>query len=459
MPAAEIIDSAFRRRRAQNWLLLGFLYALFYMSRYNFSATHSALETYMGWGSSQMGVFETFLPLVYGLSVFLNGPLADRVGGKKAFLFGTVGAALMNFVFGWLIARAPQGHGSHGLLTGMVVVWSVNGFFQSFGALSIVKVNAQWFHLKERGTFAGVFGVLIRMGLIFAFSGSPLILGRLSLPWVFWIPAIALALFFVLNFFFMENTPADAGLPALDTGDGDGHDGQPAKLVDVLKKVFLSRAAVTVAFASMMIGCVRRSTIDAWWPDYMSQVFHVDSHHAATSGAYQLATWGIALAGIAGGFAFGMTSDFKFGGRRGPVITIGFGGMAVLLVTFFGLQRVGLGAWGAAVLLLCLSFFINGAHGMIGGAASMDFGGRKAAATAAGFFDGIQYIAASPMGAFMGWLMSKHEGWSGWSYWTIAILPFSLVGVALGASLWNVLPKAKPAPAAAPAEPALEPSA
>jgi OPA family glycerol-3-phosphate transporter-like MFS transporter len=77
------------------------------------------------------------------------------------------------------------------LLTLMAVVWGINGYFQSFGALSIVKVNAQWFQVRERGTFSGIFGVLIRMGLLLAFQGVPLIL--LVLPWqyAFWIPGLA----------------------------------------------------------------------------------------------------------------------------------------------------------------------------------------------------------------------------------------------------------------------------
>ena len=39
---------------------------------------------------------------------------------------------------------------------------------------------------------------------------------------------------------------------------------------------------------------------------------------------------------------------------------------------------------GAACSLMLLSFCVNGAHGVVGGAASMDFGGRKGVATAAG---------------------------------------------------------------------------
>src|SRR5512137_332617 len=94
-------DIKFKHRRMQNWLVLGLLYAFFYMSRYNFAAVMADLSKTFGWTNIQLGVFETMMPLVYGLSVVLNGPLADRIGGKKAFLFGAVGVTIMNLLFGF----------------------------------------------------------------------------------------------------------------------------------------------------------------------------------------------------------------------------------------------------------------------------------------------------------------------------------------------------------------------
>ena len=67
----------------------------------------------------------------------------------------------------------------------------------------------------------------------------------------------------------------------------------------------------------------------------------------------------------------------------------------------------------------------------------MDFGGRKAAATAAGLFDGMQYVAGSVVGYGMGTLLQRH----GWGVWTWAVLPFAALGAALAGSLWNTLPK------------------
>jgi OPA family glycerol-3-phosphate transporter-like MFS transporter len=457
-----LADPEFRRRRTQNWLCLGLLYAFFYMTRYNYTAVNAQLAEQLGWNNTQLGVFETVMPLVYGLSVFLNGPLADRIGGKKAFLFGAVGVFVMNLLFGacLLLVTAPAvwaldpakhrvvvqaatlggGLSPRGLLATMATIWGFNGYFQSFGALAIVKVNAQWFHVRERGGFSGIFGILIRFGLILAFSVTPLISSHLGLRYAFWIPGTAVGVLFLLNWRYMSDTPHDAGFATLDTGDeakpAGAHPDEKVKLGVVLRKVFASRAAWTIALCSMMIGFVRRSVVDAWYPKYFVETYSVPKPALGSFGPYQLAAWGIALCGIAGGFAFGLSSDRIYKGRRAPVIMYGFIGMAVMLTLFGFAHRLHLGPWAGAGCLMLLSFFVNGAHGMIGGASSMDFGGRKAAATAAGLFDGMQYLAGAFVGMGVGQVLDR---W-GWSWWMWAPIPFALIGAAVISTLWNVTP-------------------
>ena len=63
--------------------------------------------------------------------------------------------------------------GGHPSVTALTLLFALNMYFQSFGAVSIVKVNASWFHLRERGTFGGIFGILISLGLYFAFDWAP----------------------------------------------------------------------------------------------------------------------------------------------------------------------------------------------------------------------------------------------------------------------------------------------
>jgi OPA family glycerol-3-phosphate transporter-like MFS transporter len=453
----------YRTRRIQNWMLLGILYSLFYMTRYNYTAVNPHIAEILGWRNTELGVFETVMPLVYGLSVFLNGPLADRIGGKKAFLFGGVGVFVMNTLFGlsalaverpavWagegparqVLAPAVLGWGLSGgaLLTLMATVWGINGYFQSFGALAIVKVNAQWFHVRERGSFSGIFGVLIRGGLLLGFNVSPLLIGFAGglWQWVFWIPAACVLVFVLLNWRLMENTPAAAGFPGIDTGDeATPDDGKPVALREVLQKVFASKVAWMIAICSMMIGLVRRSVLDAWYPKYFTETFHVAKSALGGYLPYQLTGIGIAVLGILGGFAFGISSDRIYGGRRAPVITVGFVGMAVMLALMGLVHRGALGPWATGACLVVLSLFVNGAHGMVGGAASMDFGGRKAAATAAGLFDGMQYLAAAVVGVAVGRIV---DTW-GWGVWMWAPIPFAVIGAIVMALLWNVTPRGR----------------
>lgn len=448
------LNKEYKARRFQNWITIGFLYSLFYMTRYNFSANAPTLQSIFGWTKADLGIFETLLPLVYGLAVVINGPVADKIGGKKSFLIGSVGVIIMNLLFGaaGYLVLAPAimngkevakdavliwGFTKQSLLWSMAIVWAVNGYFQAFGALSIVKINAQWFHIRERGTFGAIFGVLIRFGLILSFSITPLITSFLSWKWAFWIPAMLVTLLFFLTLFLVKDTPSDAGYPYLDTGDGDIDPNEKVSLSEVIKKVFASKVMWMIGIGSMMIGFVRRSVVDAWYPVYFKDVYGV----TGTDTPFQIAAWGIAVLGIIGGFVFGIMSDRVYKGRRAPGIVYCFIGMVVVLILFTVSDLMALGPIAASIMIMLLSFFVNGAHGMIGGAASMDFGGRKAAATAAGLIDGFQYLAGAFVGQAVGYITTSY-GWQAWKLWPI---PFAIIGAIVMMFLWNVMPKGKSA--------------
>jgi OPA family glycerol-3-phosphate transporter-like MFS transporter len=80
--------------------------------------------------------------------------------------------------------------------------------------------------------------------------------------------------------------------------------------------------------------------------------------------------------------------------------------------------------------------WIFGVHGMLSGTASMDFGGRKAAATATGLLDGVQYVGAGLTGFGLGKILDVFH----WGVWTYSLVPFSAVGALLMLKLWNAKP-------------------
>jgi OPA family glycerol-3-phosphate transporter-like MFS transporter len=452
----------FRERRRTNWIFLGLMYGFFYMSRYNLAAIQVATKELFGWSNTDYGSVVSAGVFVYGLAVFFNGPLADKIGGKRAILIGSAGAALFNFLFGLcilflekpavvkagvVVTPAVLNHHmkASSLLATFAALWAANHYFQSFGALSIVKINAAWFHVRERGSFAGIFGIMIQSGRFLAAYVSPLILGLSAMPlvswrWCFWVPAAILVVMFVVNLLLVEDSPAKAGFEFHTADETREEAAQPATLGFVLRKVFASPAAWLIALSSMCIGMVRNS-IDHWWAGYMSTVFSVKSADLKSFVPYVVVSFGTPVAAIAGGLVAGNASDRLFGARRAPVIFFAFLGQAL---TLFLLAHAVHSAWGGAVLLLAMAFFIQSAHSLVGGAASMDFGGKKAVATAAGLFDGAQYLAATFVGYGMGRLLDafKNAKTPGVEYdvWPLAPIPFALIGALVISRLWYVVP-------------------
>src|SRR6185295_17276865 len=99
LPKVDVGHSrAFRRRRMLNWLPLGLTYAFLYMARYNLSV----LKTEQGITQQAFGTIDFWGSLTYGVSFLLNGPLADRFGGRRTILMAAGGALAVNALIGLL---------------------------------------------------------------------------------------------------------------------------------------------------------------------------------------------------------------------------------------------------------------------------------------------------------------------------------------------------------------------
>src|SRR5262249_23905677 len=141
----------------------------------------------------------------------------------------------------------------------------------------------------------------------------------------------------------------------------------------------------------------------------------------------------IVAAGIVGAFVAGFASDKLFSHRRTPVAFIGYLLQIVCLAVVW--KAPGLSAIIAAFIVNSLA--ISMVHSMLSGTASMDFGGQRAAATAAGMFDGMQYVGGSFVGFGMGWLLDHY----GWSVWGPSMIGFAAGGAVLMLVLWNARPR------------------
>lgn len=438
LPKVELGHSAaFKKRRVLNWLPLGLTYAVLYFGRYNLSANQPTLDALGLLDKAEFGNVDGIGSIVYGIAFVINGPLADRWGGRATILIAAAGSATMNLLLAALVHFALRGEVEHdALVTGLTVLFSANMYFQSFGAVSIVKVNAPWFHVRERGVLGGVFGILISLGLYFSYDWSRIIAKSetFGMTGAFAIPASLLLVFFVIDYLAVRDTPGQAGHIDFDTADASSGDtGKPEGVVDVAKRM-LSQKVILVIIAIEFCSGFLRNAVMKWYLPF--------SKSTGVGVSFIADHWGVLLcvAGILGGVFAGFISDHVFDSRRGPVATVLYAGLVVgALAAYLTLETAAVG-WTVLFMSLC----VIGVHGMLSGTASMDFGGKKNAGVATGIIDGFVYLGTGAQALIYGQLLPTGDAAksaANWWSWPIVMLPVGVVGLLLATRVWNAKPK------------------
>lgn len=446
-------ENQFIMRRFTNWFPLGMTYAFMYMGRYNLNVSKNALGSLMN--KEDFGTIFGVGTLVYALSFLINGPLVDRMGGKRGVIIGAIGSSLCNILLGIATYLILTGKVALPLVATFATLYGLNMYFQSYGAVSIIKVKAYWFHVRERGIFGAIFGTLISFGVYFAFDWGQAIVKAVShnappsalrqaielvaginttgvdaIWMVFFIPAALLVFWAVIDVFLIKDTPQLAGYADFDTADASsGEMHIELTTMDLIKRVFTSPVMLIIALIELTSG-VLRNGIMQWYFIFAKEVKQPGAE-------FFLEHWGLLLCifGIIGGFAGGVISDRLFHSRRAPVAAI-FSFLMLILASLMAifLFRSPLIVGTCAVLI---SMAVIGVHSLMSGTAAADFGGRKATATCSGIVDGFVYLGSSIQSVSLGYLTTQN-----WLYWPLFLVPFAILGVVLALSIWHKLPTA-----------------
>jgi OPA family glycerol-3-phosphate transporter-like MFS transporter len=444
LPKVDIGHSeAFKRRRFFNWFPLGLMYAFLYFGRYNINEATSALGKLVD--NAAFGTIFAVGAWAYGFSFLINGPLTDRLGGRFTILLAVTGSAVANIAMGLLTWGVVDGGfvPPGGLVLWLSVLYGVNMYFQSFGAVSIVKVNAHWFHVRERGVQGGVFGILISLGIYFGYDWSKMIVKAWpTSPWLaFFIPAVILLIMWVVGVLLVRDTPAQAGpYPDFDVGDGTHgpSTGPDPTVTEVFLKMARNPVIMIIVAIEFCTGFLRNGVM-SWYPKFAKATGRgVVTDGEATLGSFVSNNWGMLLCvfGIIGGMFAGIISDRLFHSRRGPVATVLYAGITLGAVAmFFALEQPWVG-----VILVFMALNYVGVHGMLSGTASADFGGKKNTGVAVGVIDGFVYLGTGLQSLIVGSVLPEGDAAKvagNWVYWPVAMVPVAFIGLFLCTRVWN----------------------
>ena len=376
------------------------------------------MEKDLGIGKAQLGGFLTTHGVIYGLSKFLNGMVADRSNARTFLTFGLMMSALMNFWFGF----------SSGVLT-LGIVWVLNGWFQGMGFPPCARVLSHWFAPNERGVKWGIWNTSHQVGgFVILWLGGWL--GQ-HYGWraIFWVPALIAVLvsFFVYNR--LRDTPQSLGLPDVEdyatgaTVVTERQEEPDADFGDRLRrKVFGNPYVWLICFANFFVYVVRYVFFD-WWPTFLHQERHFELSQAGQLTSY------FEVAGLFGSLLAGFFSDRFLNGKRNPVCL--FYLFCTLGIILFYRHMPVLGYWQEAAAVAAVGFFIYGPQFLVGVMVT-DIAGKEAAASAIGLTGFFFYFSGVLSGYGLGRKVELY-GWDASFQLTIActvgaILCFALCG-------------------------------
>jgi OPA family glycerol-3-phosphate transporter-like MFS transporter len=402
---AERIDPEYRRLRLQVFSGIFFGYAAYYLVRNNFSlAIPDILRDHPQYSKAELGSAMTGLSVAYGFSKFLMGSVSDRSNPRYFMPLGLLLSCAMLYVCGLVKAVYLS-------LTLIIVLQTLNGWFNGMGWAPCGKTIVHWFSTKERGRAISIWNVAHNIGgamvatiamwgvMIFDDWGAK-----------FYFNAIIATIIAVVVYILLRDTPQSCGLPPVEEYKNDYPPEYSASNERVFtfreiffEHVFSNKLLWAIAVANAFVYFVRYGVVN-WIPAYMETAKNFTFKESST--AWALFEW----SAVPGTILCGWMSDKVFKSRRAPA-TILFMIPTLLGLIVYGMNRNG-PLWIDIGALITIGFFIYGPIMLIG-LQALDMVPKKAAGTAAGFTGFFGYVFGSAFaGTGVGWI-ADHWGWGG----------------------------------------------
>jgi len=320
--------------------------------------------------------------LAYAIGKFLSGSMADLFGGRKNFLGGMAGSILFTLIFA-----------ASGTLPFFTLAWMGNRLVQSGGWAGLVKVTSRWFSYSRYGSVMGV----LCLSYLFGDAACRYIMSLLldaGMGWrgIFVVGSASLAVLLIANWIFLRETPEERGLPSpevnpLNVYAGTEDDSEDRLPLGAILRPLLTSVPFWLVCVLSVGTTLLRETFNFWTPTYFVQYVGLNSAEAASRSALFPLLGGVSVV------VSGILSDRLGLNGRNRVL---FSGLALVAFCLLALAFTPSSAnpWVPVGLVALTGFFLLGPYAYLSGAISLDFGGKRGSATAAGVMDGLGYLAA-----------------------------------------------------------------
>lgn len=376
------IRKVYERKRWSVFLSITIGYGLFYLCRLSLSVTKKPMLDEGVLSASQMGIIGSALFFTYAFGKLTNGFLADRSNIRKFISTGLLVSAIVNLVIGF-----------NTLFWLFVVLWGVNGWFQSMGSAPSVVSISQWFSDRERGTRYGIWSIGHSIGEGLTFVGTAFVVSALGWRWGFWGPGIVCVFVAIAMYIFMSDRPQTYGLPPVADYKDDHSAGPPREdSIRELQLEVIKNPAVWILGLASACMYVARYAVNNWAILFLQEA----KGYALVEAGSVLSAYPIM--GVFGAAASGIVSDRWFNARRNPPALI-FGLMQTGSLCAFCFIPPG-HVWLDTLSMAVFGFALGALLCYLGGLMAVDLCSKRASGAAMGLIGMFSYLGA----AFQDWM-------------------------------------------------------
>ncbi|KJF91334.1 MFS transporter [Photobacterium leiognathi] len=373
-------------------------YAVFYLTRKNFSYAMPAIITDLGWDKADIGLMGTLFYLTYGISKFISGIVSDRSNPRYFMGLGLIATGIINILFGLSCS-----------IVALSILWVLNAWFQGWGWPACSKLLTTWYSRSERGGWWSVWNTAHNLGG----AMIPIIVGYTVLHYgwrySFFIPGVIAVIVGCLLCWRLRDKPTTMGLPSIGHWRKDyleiAHEntGKGLSQKQILTRYVLSNKYIWLLGLSYILVYIVRTAINDWGNLYLTEQY-----------GYSLITANSALSlfeigGFLGSLVAGWGSDKIFSGNRGPMILLFSMGIFLSVAALWLMPIVSFAL--QAVCLFAIGFFVFGPQMLIGMAAA-ECSHKDSVGAATGFVGLFAYMGAALAGYPLA-IITQHFHWTG----------------------------------------------
>ncbi|MEH6305407.1 MFS transporter [Olivibacter sp. CPCC 100613] len=363
-----------KRFRVQQWkmLLVTMLcYLFFYTGRHNFGWAATGMAQALQIPYATIGWISFCMLIGYSIGQFINGNLADRFSAR---FMVTTGAYLS------ILTNISISFADHVYV--IMVLWALNGYFQSMAWAPGGKLINNWWGREERGKAFGFYTMAAGLSSVVTYFLSIILLAQ-GYEWrmLFRLPVLLLFLSATIFLVLVRDKPTDE----VDQGEED--------ILSSSKETWLARYKVVLGNRRFLL------TSLAFGFESMARyglIFWVPVHYLGKdwkdSPAHIWVTFLLPVGMAAGALSFGLLSDTLFKHDRLKAIFVGMLASAFVSLLVYVLPGHNLVLGG--ILMLLAGFSVYGPQACFW-PLSPDMLGSKYTGTGIGFMNMCGYLFAA----------------------------------------------------------------